>query len=129
MSNIYQMSNARFIEYTDDFAEAALSGTYAADPVLSSVDIVKQVDVNTFTEFPDAVQARNQLVNDLEETYEQINIDARSISPMSASFAGLADHIREHTGMSIDEYLTDQGLKVNSTYAAIYGNISESNIA
>jgi len=128
MSYNQQISNAEFDYYQNQFAEAALSGITSDDPLRTAAATVQSVDMSTFTpsQYSDVVVARNGFVQDLLQTAEQVDIDAVSLLPMQPAFVGLSAHIREWTGGSLDEYLTDQGLQVHPTFAAIAALSGES---
>lgn len=121
MANNQQMSNVEFLYYQNQFSEAALSGITSDDPLRTAAATVQSVDMNTFTpsQYAEVVVARNGFVQDLLQTAEQVDIDAISLAPMQPAFEGLSAHIREWTGGTLDEYLTNQGLQVNPTFAAI----------
>jgi len=128
MSYNQQISNAQFLYYQEHFAEAALAGIRSDDPLRTAAAIVQSVDISTFTpsQYHEVVVARNGFVQDLLQTAEQIDIDATSLSPMQPAFEGLSAHIREWTGGTLDDYLTDQGLQVHPTFAAIAALSGES---
>jgi len=123
-----QISNAKFDYYQNQFAEAALAGITSDDPLRTAAATVQSVDMSTFTpsQYTEVVVARNGFVQDLLQTAERVDIDAVSLSPMQPAFEGLSAHIREWTGGTLDEYLTDQGLQVHPTFAAIAALSGES---
>jgi len=129
-----QISNAEFLYYQEQFAEAALSGTTSDDALRATAIIVKSVNTDTFTptHYDDVIASRNVFIQSLLQSAEQINIDAISLSSMQPAFIGLAAHISEWTGGTLDEYLTATGLKVHPTFASIAAlsgsPISSSNI-
>jgi len=117
----FQISNDLFLYYQEQFAEAANAGIGSDDPLRTASQTVQLVDLTTVTpaQYGEVVTARDSFIQDLLETAELVDIDARSLVPMQPAFQGLSAHIREWTGGTLDEYLTDQGLKVHPTFAAI----------
>ena len=128
----FQMSNDQFEYYSDYFAFAAISGIKSARSIIDAVSAALAVNQSSYTVFEEAFQAKNNLVTNLQSSYEQVYINAQSLGPMAGSFEQLAKHVKNFTGGTLDEYLTDQGIQVEQIYANIAGltgdSISSSNI-
>lgn len=129
MSNNEQMSNDSFLQYTSYFGEVAQAGMWSAESLRAIGDVVQNVDVSTFDVFRDAIESQIDLIANLQTAYMNTSIDAYNVAAWRLSFEALSDHIKEWTGGTIDDYLTDQGLQVNSKYAQLTnGQISDANV-
>ena len=117
-----------FIEYTKAFSEIASTGKSAAVPLLPLSEIVDNVDISTFLSYEECILYRDKLVKDLVSVYNRVLGDASAIITMRPSFDGLSNLLYSRTKLTPDNYLTEEGLKVDATYAAIQMNISETNI-
>jgi len=122
----------RFLTYVDYITIIAQSGLKIAQSLSANIDIAKSVDIRTFTLVSNGSKSKANLVASLTLLQQQISNSASSVLPMSDVFKALYSHIKRFTGLSIDEYLTTNNLKVTSTFAdlsRIYGEIiSNSNI-
>lgn len=118
-----------FMTYTEEFADAALAGTYSAAALNTLTSVVEGIDPNTFEKPTDAIKAKNVFLRQIYSSYDEINNDANAIAPMIESFRGLSTFLQKCSGQTVNEYLTTWGFKVNATYAAITeDSISSSNI-
>ncbi len=109
----------RFIYYTDYYALSARSGISSAQSLFTGIAPVAVVDTNTFDRHDEAFNAVNEFLLELQSSYEQVYVNARSLHPMRQSFVALSAHILHFTSQTIDAYLTAQGRKVKATYASI----------
>jgi len=117
-----------FVEYTKAFSEIASTGKSAAVPLLPLSEIVDSVDISTFLSYEECILYRDKLIKDLFSVYNRILSDASAIITMRPSFDGLSNLLYSRTKLKPDNYLTEEGLKVDATYAAIQMGISETNI-
>jgi hypothetical protein len=126
------ISEDTFIFYADYFALAARCGIESAQALFPLAADVLKVDVRTFSYFEEAFSVRNTFVVNLQSSYNQVFINAFSLEPMRDAFIHLSDHIKKFSGLTVDNYLSENGLKVDRTYANLSeftGNlISNSNI-
>jgi hypothetical protein len=126
------ITTAQFSWYADYFAYAAVAGLRTADPLVDASLPVVRVNPSTWEVFEDAVLARENLLNNLRSSYESVYSEGVALQPMRQAFVDLADHIYEWTGLSVDDYLTANGIKVFPAYASIMNAlgmpISSSNI-
>lgn len=113
------ISTERFLEYADYFALIADSGINSAKSIFGTISIVINVNTATYENRDNAISVRNSLAIDLQSSYEQISTSAVSLEPMRDAFRELSDHILFHTVDTVDNYLTNNSLKVKSTYARI----------
>lgn len=107
--------------YTEYFALAATSGIESSKSIHSAIAIIQAVNPATFSKHQDAIASKNNLFITLRSSYESIFTNAFSTRPMESSFQGLAKYILATSGQTVDEYLSEHGVKVTQTYA----NISE----
>ena len=118
--------------YTDYFALAAESGLEIANAVFRASRIAPNIRVASFSNFVDATVSKNELVDNLESSYERVFISAISIEPMREAFDELSKYIKKLASGDVDDYFTDNSLKVDRTYAQISSilgyTISEANI-
>ena len=117
-----------FVEYTKAFSEIASTGKSAAVPLSPLSEIVANVDISTFLSYEECILYRDRLIKELAQVYKQVLNDATTIRTMHPTFKGLEDLLYKRTKLTPDKYLTEQGLKVDATYAAIQMNISPENI-
>ncbi len=115
-----QISNNRYQFYSDNFAIAAEAGLGMSRALFKGIDPVDRVNTSTFEVYLNSVEARNELIISLQNSYEQIFISAGSLEPMRNAFIELANHIQKFTNSTIDAYLTDTGQQVQNTYAKIH---------
>lgn len=126
------ISPSRFTYYANQFTEASRAGLESARSIFASIALVDNVNISTFGVLTDAVVAMNSLSVALRSSYEFIFTNQYSTQPMESTFLGLSNHILKMSNLSINEYVSNNDLKVSSTYAKlsrIYGNvIDNSNI-
>ena len=114
-----------FVYYADYFAWLAQSGLQSAQALYRAIAVIKAVNQTTFTNFTNAVNSQGELKFTLRSAYEQIYSNMLSTDPLQGPFTVLSEYIKEKSGLSVDEYLTEQGLKVIPTYAAISALFNE----
>lgn len=120
---------SRFINYTEMFENAALSGLYSAEKVGTAADWVRRVNLNSFAVTEKAIKARNQLISELVYSRDQILMEAQSLAPMREAFRALSKFLQECSGQTVDEYLTFTGSQVGETYAILTEDlISRANV-
>ncbi len=123
MQNSFQISNSKFVSYTTQFGNTALAGIKSAQSLYAALDPLSRTRFSTFEIKVDALNAANTLIYAVESSYEIMFSDANSIYHMESAFLGLSKHIRNWTGKTIDQYLTDEGITVNRTYANLVNSI------
>jgi len=115
-----QISNTRYQFYNEYFAITAESGLESSRSLFKSIDPVNRVDISTFELYLNVVEARNDLIISLHNSYEEIFTSAVSLEPMRDAFIELANHIQKFTSDTVDAYLTNTGQQVKNTYARIH---------
>lgn len=127
------ISSDRFSFYADNFALAAESGLLAVNSLTPAVDGASRVDFRTFEIARDVNAVRNVFVVNLKTSYESVFINASSTNPMTDAFNHLSQHIHKFFNMNVNDYLSNNNIKVTQTYAslsAVFGEaINEGNIA
>ncbi len=108
-----------FQEYSTLFSDAATAGIGSAQSIFEVIKTVGQVDSNTFGEFENAVRYNNKLITDLQTAYEKIFTTAFSTEPMVDAFSELSKFVIDSGVASIDEFLTNNGITVDPTFAKI----------
>ena len=114
-----QMSNTRFLQYTSYFGQIAQAGMWSAESLRGLDNIIQNVNVDTFDIMQNAIESKIDLIANFQTAYSNVSLEAYSVGAWRLSFVALSDHIREWTGGSIDDYLTDQDIQVNKKYAQI----------
>ena len=117
--NSFQISNERYLFYSQNFGDAADAGIVSSRKIYDAISVISRVNFSSFSQHIDTVNATNTLINAIVFSYELSFSEAHSIYPMRDAFADLATHIRNWTGKTLDQYLTDEGILVNQTYANI----------
>lgn len=120
-----QMSEDRFIYYTDYFSYALIAGAETGPPLADAALIGLRVNPNSFEVYEDAITSRNSLVNNFQSSYESVFTEAFALQYMTRAFSDLANHIREWTGSNVDEYLTQNGIKVHPSYASVMNILND----
>lgn len=115
----HQIPNEKFEFYSSYFVTAAKAGMKMAQTFYDAIDPADRVDAKTFDQFPNALSTRNDLLMNIESSYERILTYASSMDPIRDSFVSLSEHIIKYTGLTIDEYLEDNDLKITTTYAEL----------
>lgn len=122
----------RFLYYADYFALAASAGQRGSQALFGAIDAAASVNPLTFEVFEDAITIRNQLIDNIQMSYETVFTSASGLEPMRQAFTELSTHIERFAGQDVDDYLTDRGIQVDATYAnisALIGrSIRESNV-
>lgn len=117
--------------YADYYALTAESGLNSSKNIFDAISIAKSIRLSTIPIPLDAVVAHNQLVSNLESTYEIIFTSAFSLEPMDQAFNALSSYIKKYAS-TVDEFLSDNNIDVDETYAQLsrlYGHpVSEENI-
>ncbi len=125
------ITDERFSFYADYFALAASAGQKGAQALFTAIDVAANANIQTFEIFEDATAIKNQLIDNLQTSYETVFSAAFGLNPMEQSFNELSSHIERFSGQSVDDYLTERGIQVFATYANIsvlFGRpISQSN--
>ena len=80
----------------------------------------------------DPLKSKNVLLSASRDLLKDLEMYAYSSLSYVSSFRGLYDYVRKKHNQTIDEYLTQRGLRVHSTFAAVSNTlgqpISENNI-
>ncbi len=115
-----------FIYYTDYFAKAALAGITSSRKILEAVNYAKTINITTFEEHRDAIVSRNALATSLQTAYQYSYAFTSSTAVMKDSFNELSKWVLESSGAaSINDYLEDNSIQVNSTYAKLSAGFGE----
>jgi len=115
-----QVSTTRFLEYVGEFRDIANSGLTAAQRLFGAIAIAQSIDPTTANRFENIVSHKSELVVSLQAAYEHIYTEAIGLPPMQDTFVALANHIKDWTGQTVDQYLTSNSMQVNQTYANIH---------
>lgn len=115
------IDNNRFLFYADYLALLAEAGIERSRSAFKAIDAAVRVSVSSFDVKTEADLSKNNLLNTVRTAYNTMYNESNSIDSMSSSFRKLAEHIKYWTGQDIDDYLTSEGITVDSTYANISG--------
>ena len=124
MSNNFQISNSKFLSYATQFGNTAEAGMKSAQAIYSALSPLSRTRFSSFTIKVDALNAANTMIYAVESSYEIMFSDANSPYPMESAFLGLSKHIRNWTGKTVNQYLTDEGITVNRIYANIVNSLA-----
>lgn len=111
--------------YADVYNDAAEAGVRILDSLRDSVQLIQRVNLYSMSvvgelyKALDAVRARNDLATEIKFTLNKVNVDAYEIEAYKYAFTGLFKWVDEVYGMTMDEYLTANGLTVLPTFAEI----------
>ena len=129
---------ATIIFYADNFDYALTSGEKSASELLEAANMIQKISTRSFKTYAqlgktiDAVKSRTDMSNEIRFVKNKIAKDAYNFECFRSSFLGLFNLVDDWYSQTIDEYLTDNGLKVLPTFAtnsSRFGQtISESNI-
>jgi len=120
MSTFFQISNDKFSFYADYFVLAANAGSESNQSLFETLDFIERVNISTFDVVENALSNKNEMIQTLRSSYEQVTTSAVSLEPMRDAFVALSNHIYKFTQNNLDSYLSSNGLKVKSTYARIH---------
>lgn len=120
-----QISNTRYEYYVNTFTSTAEAGIKSSQALYVAINPISRARFSSFEVKRDALNATNALAGAIASSYEIIFADAHSVHPMREAFRDLADHIRQWTGKTLDQYLADEGISVSNTYAKISNVVDE----
>jgi hypothetical protein len=108
-----------FLVYADYFALAARSGLRSAQSLFRAIQYISGVRVNSFEVFADTFNSKNGMILELQNAYEKIFASAYASDPMKEAFTELANHIKKYSGLELNNYLEQNGIQVDKTYAQL----------
>jgi len=123
------MTDEKMIFYSDYFAYIAEAGLNRSRAIFPAIATSVSADTSTIVNPVNADSAIKNLSNKLETSYEWFWSDAQNTTPMQRSFIGLSEYIRKKSGLEVEDYLTQEGIQVESTYAQIHNIFEETDIS
>jgi hypothetical protein len=118
--------------YATYFSYAADAGVNRARALFPGIELSTIGDSTTIPNRPSADIATSQFTRQLDSSYEHLWKDGQHIPPIQKAIEGLSAYIVAVTGLSVTEFLEEQGISVKPTYAQlanIFGEeITEANI-
>ena len=115
----FLMSPDDFLFYADNISLAAQAGISSAQTMFESILPASLLDLTSVEIVESPLSSKNDLLVNLRSSYEQIFLSASANPPMRDVFRDLATHIRDFTNDSVDQFLSDNEIQVDSTYAEI----------
>ena len=105
--------------YTDYIAYAAEAGVRSSQSLFKSLEPLKLVRPASFSWHEDAMANRNQLLSTLQNSYETIFSGGFDREAFRKTYEELSGYIKKVAGTTINDYLTNNGIKVHATFASI----------
>ncbi len=122
-----ELSNMIF--YSDYFAIVAEAGLNRARAIAPAITTSTLADFTTIVLPVNAKVATKNLSRILDTSYEWFWRDGQSLTSMQQSFIGLSEYIKKKTGLTIEAYITQEGIQVEPVYARIHDIFSETDIS
>lgn len=119
---------SNMIFYSDYFAFVAEAGLNRARAIAPAITTTVFTDPSTITIPVNADVAVTNLSNILDSSYEWYWRDGQNLTPMRQAFIGLSDYIRKKSGLSINAYITQEGIQVEAIYAEIHNILDATSI-
>jgi len=121
-----------FLFYADYFVYIAESGLERAKSLNSGIGVISSVNIHTMKNKGNSDIAKKQMIQMLDTSYEYLWLDGQNIDPIRDAFVALSKYVLEETGLTVNQYLTSEGIKVKPLYATLSNifdkTISSSNI-
>lgn len=120
--------HGNMIYYSDYFAFAAEAGLNRARAIAPAITTSVLANLSTIAVPVNAESATKNLSRSLDTSYEWYWQDGQNLTPMQKSFDGLSEYITRKSGLTVDAYITQEGIQVEPIYAQIHDIFSATDI-
>lgn len=117
--------NENFIFYADYYAFAARAGLRRSQMLTNGFTPSISADPATVVLPVNFDVAKNNLSRAFDLAYESLFQDAQSLTAMQRAFTSLAAYILSKENTNVNTFITNEGIKVFSTYAQIHNIVSD----
>jgi len=111
--------------YADNYAFAARSGLERAISIFAGINIAASVDIKSIPNIVNAAGAIADFTRALDLSYEYLWSDGQNLNYIKTSFEALANWVKHETGFTVSDYIVNEGIQVDPTYANISNLLGE----